>query len=248
MATPFVLSTHGKWEIPRPAERCIVNVSVTSEGHFKATVSEEVVTAAHQVERHLRELAPPDDTPEATEASPLAHWAKTGLSARSYIPYSNSDHQSPRKYTATITFDIRFKKFRELGAFATKLSALPHTEISNISWILTPATHKAHESLLRKEATKNALEKARDYCDVLGCTNLRPVELTEGNVSSSGLSGGLFGSSRWGAQQQAQQQARGTGLFGGQGAANDSRDESPLEFTPKEVRMSMDVTIKFHAE
>lgn len=236
------------------------HVAVASQGTNKAAVSDEVVTTAQHIERLLRELSPADSSLEAKESAPLAHWSKTGLSATSYVPYTPSDAkiQKPRQYNARITFDIRFKKFKELGAFGTKLSALPHTEISHIDWILTAATRKAYQSQLRKAATKDALEKAQDYCDVLGCSYPRPVELNEGNVATGGGGGGLFGnnggslfgSANARAAQQAQMsyQQQQCAPGHGPGGGNDARDESPLEFTPKEVRMSFEVTVRWHAE
>lgn len=258
-STPFILSTHGRAEIPHPAERAVIHVSVSSQGTNKAFVSDEVITTAQHIERLLRDLSPPDSnpTPEAKAAAPLAHWSKTGLSATSYVPHNYGVYTpQPRQYTARITFDIRFQKFRELGAFGTKLSALPHAEVSHIDWILTASTRKAYQSQLRKAATRHALEKARDYCDVLSCGNLRPVELSEGTMATAGGGGGgLFGSSAFGrtaqqAQVSYQQQQSAPGAMGRPqtDGANGTRDESPLEFTPKEVRMNMDVTVKFHAE
>lgn len=255
--TILTLSTHGRTEIPHPAERAVINVAVASQGANKAAVSENVVTTAQHIERLLRELSPSDTTPETKDAAPLAHWSKTGLSATSFMPYMPPNSKAPQKareYNARITFDIRFKKFKELGAFGTKLSALPHVEVSHIDWILTTATQKSYQSQLRKSATRDALEKARDYCEVLGCSNLRPVGLHEGNVATgmsggggglfrNGCGGGLFGSTSQ-AAQQSMQSAPGMNANGG----SDARDESPLEFTPKEVRMAMEVTIKFCAE
>ncbi|KAK3701787.1 hypothetical protein LTR37_015307 [Vermiconidia calcicola] len=142
----------------------------------------------------------------------------------------------PRRYNGSINFDIRFKEFKPLGNFGARLSSLTHVEVNDIRWIL------------RKEAAKNALRKAQDYCEVLNCTNVHPVELDEGYSSTYAASG----QHRMAQQQQPQQQGNLRSFDNGDmqstGFASDTRDESPLEFRPEEVKMSMSVTVKFHAE
>jgi hypothetical protein len=231
---------NGRSEIPHPAERAVINVVVQSSGTNKATVSDEVLTTAKHLESMIRDIAPKDSSPEAKQASPLAHWAKKGFTATSHIPWYNHEKPAPpRQYDGSITFDIRFKEFKALGAFGEKLTALPHVEVKNVNWILTPATMKSFRTQLRQEAAQDALTKAQDYCAVLGCTNLRPVELSEGGGSVGG-GGALFGMSR---NMQMVQMQQAPGMSG-----QNSRDESPLEFRPEEVRMDMEVTVKFHAE
>ncbi len=139
----------------------MIAVVVQSSGTNKATVSDEVLTTAKHLESLLRELGPKDNTPEAKAASPLAHWAKKSFTATSHVPWYDSSRGAaapPRQYDGSITFDIRFKEFKALGAFGEKLTALPHVEVNSVSWILTPATEKSYRSRLRKEAAQDALE------------------------------------------------------------------------------------------
>lgn len=132
--------------------------------------------------------------------------------------------------------DIRFQHFgSEMAAFGSKVSTLPHAEISRIDWILTAPTRKSYEGRLRREAARDALEKAKDYCEVLGCGAPRPVELTEGR--EGGYGGMRMGSND--AMPMMQSAPAGPVRGGGGMGAGGERDESPVEFTPKEVRMSM---------
>ncbi|EME46137.1 hypothetical protein DOTSEDRAFT_78518 [Dothistroma septosporum NZE10] len=238
----FEVTVTGAAEIPHPAERGLINVSVASEGLNKAAVSDDVVTTSKHIESLLSELSPEDESAEAKEASPLAHWDKTSLSATSYIPYDNDGNEKPRQYKASVTFDIRFKEFKALGRFGTKVSSLNHVEVKNISWILTTDTEKSFQSKLRRDAAKDAMDKARDYCDVLQCTNLRPIELQEGRCSTGirQLHNSYPASQEPGSHPRMQIARRSTG-----GKATTSED---LEFRPQEVRMSMEVVIKFHAD
>ncbi|KAK5164891.1 uncharacterized protein LTR77_009555 [Saxophila tyrrhenica] len=231
MSTPFILTVTGESTIPHPAERALLNISVETSGPNKASVSDSVLTTAKHLESLLRSLSPASESDEDKAASPLAHWSKTGLTATSHIPYKDDGTAEPRQFDGSITFDIRFKDFAALGAFGEKLSALPHVEVKGVHWILTPATEKSFRSRLRREAAQDALEKAKDYAEVLGCFDVRAVELTEGGEGMSGMGR---------ATQSLGPRTRQLARKGG-------RDESPLEFQPEEVRMGMEVEVKFHA-
>ena len=258
---PFVIQVNGRAEIPHPAERAVIHVVVTSSGCNKAAVSDQVVTTAIHVEDLLGEHSPQEDTREAIQSAAVAHWSKTSLSATSHVPFHDVKDPPPaRVYDARINFDIRFRRFTAMGDFGAKLSALEHVEVHDIHWILTAATEKSYRAQLRKQAAQDALQKARDYCEVLSCDKLRPVELLEGSPVSHVAS--AYGNS---AQQDYQmqlmlleQQNKKRLMMARQGEGGASaalqvpaschRSEVPLEFKPQEVRMSMDVTVKFHAE
>lgn len=176
---PFQLTVSGHAEIPHLAERALLSVNVSSSGTNKASVVDEVVTTANHIESLLQELAPKDDTPEAKAASALAHWNKFSLTSHSWVPRDNDGNfQPPPRHKATVNFDIRFKDFKPLGTFGARISSLDHVEVQKIDWILTTQTENLYRPQLRRDSAQDAMRKARDYCDVLGCTNLRPVELT----------------------------------------------------------------------
>jgi len=240
---PLTIDVEGRAEIPHHAERALIHVSVASTGLNKTTVADEVLTTASHVENLLRDLSPTDDSPEAKQAAPLAHWSKTSLSSTSWLPYdyTKKAHMA-RQYNARIKFDIRFKEFKALGAFGSKLSSLEHTEVDNIDWILTAATEKSFRTQLRKAAAQDAMQKAQDYCEVLGCTNVRAVKLDE----TKGIHrvGAAIINQQGGVSYQQMQVAPGHT----RPAEADRRDESPLEFRPQEVRMSMSVNVRFHAD
>lgn len=247
-AEPFTINVDGSAEIPHPAERALIDVVVSSSGTNKASVSDNVLTTAKHVEDLLRELSPKDDTAKGKQDSPLAHWSKTSLSATSHVPYHEPGNAPPpRQYDASIHFDIRFKEFKALGGFGARLSSLSHVEVRNIKWILTDETEKSYRSRMRKEAARDALQKAADYCEVLNCTNVRPVDLEEVRYSCGPSSHGRstvryaqeLGDSRPRAMAVQSPYAPG---------GDDQRDESPLEFKPEEVKMSMEIAVKFHAE
>lgn len=261
---PFVMTVSGQATVPHPAERALINVVVSSSGLNKQMVSDEVMTTAKHVETMLRALSPQDESEEAKVAAPLAHWSKTSMSSTSYVPHnSDESKEAPRRYNASINFDIRFRNFKELGAFGTKLSALPHTEVQNIDWILTDTTQKRFHSELRKKAARDACQKAQDYAEALGCTNVRPIELSEGHLSSVAGIGRARAMQGQSAVRHAFAFGQASGGFGqpsglfAQSApaqpslppgGNDPRDESELEFKPEEIKMTLTINTTFHAE
>ena len=256
----FEINVGGRAEIPHSAERAVIMVNVSSSGTNKAAVSDEVLTTAKHLESLLRDLSPQDDTPEAKETAALAHWSKKSLSATSHVPYDKDGETRPRRYNASINFDIRFKLFKALGDFGAKLSTLEHVEVNDIDWRLTVPTQKSYRSQLRKEAARDALQKATEYCEVMGCTNFRAVELQEGqSMTHAASSNRSYQTQMTNPNYPNRQSMLMAGIsapgFGSSnphglmsGSKRDERDESPLEFRPEEVRMSMDVTVKFHAE
>ena len=251
---PFVIHATGRAEVGHLAERAVIRVAVTSKSENKASVSDEVITTAKHIEKSLRDLYPKDDSLEAKQSAAVAHWSKTSLSATSFIPWASGAPKS-KQHNVRIDFDIRFKDFKALGSSGTKISALPHVEIQGLSWILTAATAASYNSRLRKEAARDALLKAQDFCEVLGCHHIRPIDLTEdGTAKDSSMSGSMLGMANMGNQVSYQQSAPGVqpqplapgvpGAF----PPHDYRNESSLEFRPEEVRMNKTVAVRFHAE
>lgn len=264
-STPFQLIVTGKAEVAHLAELAIINVSVSSSGINEASVSDKVITTAKHIESLLGPLSPQDDTAKAKKAAPIAHWSKTSLSSTSHGLYHHQDPDQPpiRQYNVAISFDISFRDFQALSSFGTKLSSISHVEVQNISWILTDATLKSFKTELRIQAAQDALQKAWHYRDVLACNaNVRPVELQEGDARSTmsagfvgggrgdenGIlcGGGCYGESGVAAQyaqtatvSRSIQQARRGGEDG-----EDARTEG-LRFDAQEVKMAMEVTVKF---
>lgn len=234
MTTSFTINVTGKSEIRHPAELAFISVSVTTSGPSKSAVAEAVLTSTRDLEQLLQSTEAQVDS---HGKSPLAHWSKTSLTATSHIPYALADQvwedgKGPaRQYVATITFDIRFRDFQALGAFGSRVSALPHVEVQSTSWRLTPETEASYRSQLRREAARDAQTKANDYADVLGYGDVRPVELSEGGA---------------GMHQYGDEEVMALRAVGG-GNGTEERDESPLEFKPEEVKMGMEVRVKFEA-
>lgn len=242
----FSLSVNGRAELPLLAERAIINVSVSSEGLDKAKVSTDIISAAKQIESMLREMSAKDETPAAKAAAALAHWSKTSLSATSYVPpaqprrhselFREEAKEPPRRYRGIIQFDVRFKDFNALGSFSTRISSIEHVEVKDINWTLTEVTEAKYRSQLRKDAAKDALAKAQDYCEVLGCVKLRPEKMQDHTFTN-------HGQAAHGMQMHSMARM-------GRVRFSEVQDEAKeeLEFTPQEIKMTMDVSVSFRAE
>lgn len=256
---PFELKIAGQAVITLPAERAIIHVAASSTGTNKVAVIDEVVTAAKHIENLLREIGPKDDSAAAKAASPLAHWNKDSLSSKTWTPRDDKNNEvagAPEKHSATVTFDVRFKEFKALGSFGTRIGALPHVTIRDIDWILTTATEDSYRPQLRREAAENAVRVARHYCEILECTNLRPVELNVSTVQYS--KGYILLTLLFLCFQEINEYSAATRSYHRQHIATQSaraygdpgKPERPdeLEFKPQEVKMKKDIKITFQAE
>lgn len=240
----FAIHVKGEAEIPHPAERAVVDITITTDGLDKTTVSEDAQATAEIVEALLRDFSPSDGSEEAKNSAALNHWSRTSLSTSSYQPtdsHGRTMTEAPRRYKATMQFSARFQNFTRLGSFNRTLSELPNVQISQINWVLTEATKKSFHSQLRKIAARDALLKASEYADALGYKNVKPVELRAGGNTAQSRhmkAGMIFGSNSSGnlPQNMVEQQGRESG------------GEDRFMYQPEDVMMNLSVSAEFHAE
>lgn len=69
-------------------------------------------------------------------------------------------------YSARADLYIDFADFNLLYTLATQFSTAENVRIQHVTWHLTEATLASVERNARKEAAKNALQRARDYAEV----------------------------------------------------------------------------------
>jgi uncharacterized protein YggE len=58
--------------------------------------------------------------------------------------------------------------------------AIPNVSVFDARWRLTEKTKTSLGSQLRREAVKEAMDKARDFAEAAGYKGVRPVEITDG--------------------------------------------------------------------
>lgn len=243
----FTLLIDGYASIPHLAERAWVRLTVTNNAYNKQTVANNTLETASFIEAQVADLQSRADDKSGSTASeneddskPIAHYSKTSLTSTSGLEYGEGPPK--RTYTASIDFDIRFRDFAALGDFSARVSGVDHCEISSIEWRLLPATQRSFETRLRKEASADALQKAKDYCSVL-CPDeilcIVPMNLTTqpGSLDRSAVH---RGGTRMGVTRASSQQVAFTSASGG--------GSGGLTFSPQECRMESTVEIEFRVE
>lgn len=221
----FHMSVDGRAVIYHPAERATMNVTVESRATEKVTASDDALAASKAMEEMLRELSPQDESPGARAAAPLQQWTKTAISSTSVMD------RAPQ-FQAEIKFNIKFQDLTAIRPFATKLYHLPCVVIRSFEWSLTDATTASYQSRLRREAALDAMAKAKDYCETLGCATPRPTQLQE-KLFYNGIGQG-YGTT-------GIEYDRAENFYGGSG-----RYER-LDFMPQDVQLIREVTVKFDA-
>lgn len=162
----IIVSGHST--ISRYPERCVLGVSVRSEGPQQEPVSKEVALASNQVHQIFTELSPKTEEGFATADAPVTKFSNTLLRTWSTVPVDDNQKSLPRVYHAHSSFQAIFRNFATLGEVVRKLATYSKVEIDSIDWRLTDDTKKALGSKSRKLAMYDAIQKANDYAEVVG--------------------------------------------------------------------------------
>ncbi|KAK6008473.1 hypothetical protein QM012_000376 [Aureobasidium pullulans] len=184
MTTPTTIAVNGIAIIPFKAERALLDVQINSTGFSRSFVSQEVQLSCQRLEDLLRKLSSTQtESPNTVaETAIVAHWSMTDIKTTSHLPtdeYGTTLKNAQRVYSTSISFNIHIRDFTKLGTFSSQISILPYTSIHNLKWAITNTTKKASEKTLRAAATKDALERAKDYAKALGLSAVWPVEVRE---------------------------------------------------------------------
>ena len=238
MSKEFVIDTKGEAEIFLPAERAVLSIQVHAQGHDKKVTTDNVVKAAREVGKCLREQA----ASKSEQKAPFDYWSRTSLSEDSHVPWDNDRKvHLPREYQTTVNFSIRFEEFNALGRTIYTLVAIDHVRSDGVQWTLTHDTMEAQRSKLRTMAAKDALSRAQSYANALGYDKVTPVEMKERQAHTRVPSG------------------HGTTTRPSDGIETQSKNladeeewqdlgEETSHYIPEEVKMTQSVDAKFRAE
>lgn len=225
MAPPLIISVIGESTINRVAERGVLKAVVKSTGDSQSTVSESVTKTCNQLREMLLELAPKNAQGLAPAVAPVTQFSMSDFATNSYAPRDKDGKELAREYTARTNFEAIFRDFAKLGEMTSVLFRMPHVEVYNTEWRLTPATISSLGSESRKAAMEDAIRKAQDYAAVLARTPVA-IEVTDtGSRSYVGASQEL-GRSR-------------------SGTSKNQVDGMTLE--PEDVRYNTTIDVKFQA-
>ncbi|OJJ38707.1 hypothetical protein ASPWEDRAFT_36383 [Aspergillus wentii DTO 134E9] len=172
---PITITVTGNSSIDARPEQAVLSLQVKSDGPSKDIVSKEATATANQVQQTFKEL-------QAESSPPVSAFSTQSVRSGSEVPRDNDGNPRERVYFSQISFEATFHDFERLGQVTGRLSAHPNIEICNVDWRLTDATKKDLSSRARKQAMVDAIQKAKDYADVIG-REVVPVEITDTDCS-----------------------------------------------------------------
>ncbi|KAJ5302203.1 hypothetical protein PENANT_c008G08813 [Penicillium antarcticum] len=256
---PLKIFLDGKSSITRQPERGALSFIVKAAGPSREGVSRKVTETSNEINRLFKELSPKSETGETIAGSPVTSFSSTSLQTRSHVPTDKSGEPLPTVYHATLALNALFQDFTTLNEVVGKLVSYPNIEIQSLEWCLTEATQKDLSSESRKEAMRDAIQKANDYAEVVG----REVFAVEIRDSGSGVNAGRYNPYHSNIQgmmpqqmQQMQQQqvARSTMLAQQQAASSaassasfNSGGSTSLDLSPQLIRYTNSVNVEFRA-
>ncbi|CAG8130170.1 unnamed protein product [Penicillium salamii] len=206
---PLRITVGGSSAITRQPERGVLSVTVNGEGTTREIVSNKVTETSNELTKLFRELCPQAEDLGPTADAAVVSFSSTSLSTWRWKPYGEPTHFQNEVHRGNLSLVAVFRDFTKMSEVVGMLVGVPNVDINSIGWELTAATKKALSSQSRKEAIRDAVQKADDYSGVVG-RKVAAVEIQDGGNSSFGLlqrrPAGLFGGNPGG---------NSGGLFGG---------------------------------
>lgn len=252
---PLTITVGGSSVITRRPERGVLNVTVNAEGTTREIVSNKVTETSNELSKIFKELSPKTESGDPTADAAIVTYSSTSLRTWHWNIHGEANCFRNKEYRGNLSLVAVFRDFTKMSEVAGKLVGYSNVDINSIGWELTAATKKALSSESRKEALRDALQKATDYAEVIG-REVAAVEIQDGGNSSFGMlartvpspfggsSGGLFG----GGGGFGQMSGGSGGFFGG--AANNtatSPPPAPLDLTPQEIQYTSSVQVRFES-
>lgn len=226
---PLSISVNGVSVVEHAPERGVLQVAVRTEGSDQGTVSKEVTTTSNEVNQFFTNLSPKTETGTTAIDAPVTTFSSTRIRTWSVVPRDNKNKPLDRVYHASSSFAITFRDFTKMSEVVGKLVAIPMVEIESIDWRLTDETQKALGSQSRKEAMRDAINKAKDFADVIG-REVVAVKVADG------------GSGAYGAIHQHRSR-----VVRAASAAFENEDSDALDLTPQRIRYTGSVNVDFEA-
>ncbi|KAF7530736.1 hypothetical protein PCG10_000246 [Penicillium crustosum] len=257
----LTVTVSGSSAITRRPERGVLNLTVNAKGSTREIVSHKVLETTNELNQLFKELSPKTESGDPTADAAVVTYSSTSLRTWSWNIQNEGSVFKVQEYRGNLSFVAVFRDFTKMSEVAGKLVAYSDVDINSIDWELTAATKKALSSESRKEAIRDAVQKANDYTEVIG-RKVAAVDIRDGGNSSFGVltrtapnpfaggGGGLFGSGP--SFGKASGGASGSGLFGG--AANNApappptHPTAPFDLTPQEIQYTSSVQVRFESD
>ncbi|OQD96135.1 hypothetical protein PENSOL_c017G11987 [Penicillium solitum] len=258
----LTITVGGSSVITRRPERGVLNLTVNAKGSTRGIVSHKVLETTNELNQLFKELSPKTESRDPTADAAVVTYSSTSLRTWSWNIQNEGSVFKVQEYRGNLSFAAVFRDFTKMSEVAGKLVAYSDVDINSIDWELTAATKKALSSESRKEAIRDAVQKANDYTEVIG-RKVAAVEIRDGGNSSFGMltrtapnpfaggRGSLFGGGPSFGQASGGG-ASGSGLFGG--AANHTPappttpPPAPFDLTPQEIQYTSSVQVRFESD
>lgn len=243
---PLKIRVNGESSISRLAEQGVLRLTVTSEGPVLATVSKEVVSRSNKLSELFKTLSPKAYDGSATDNAAVTQFASTFLRTRSYTPRDKNNMSLPKVYQASMTLRVVFRDINKLSQVVGQLVTYSNVEINSIDWSLSDATQNALCSQMRREAVRDAVNKANDYAGEVG-REVYPVEIMDNGTTAVAATqhaeGALFSATPlFGAATRG-----GGGLFGSSAPNNPPELSETLDLSAPDVQVTVSVSVDFQS-
>lgn len=225
---PLSIGVGGNSVIEHDPERGVLHVAVKSDGPDQETVSKEVTTTSNKLNEFFKDLSPNAETETTAEHAPVTIFSSTHVRTWSAVPTDRDNKPLDRVYYASSSFAVTFRDFTKMSEVVGKLVALPKVEIQSIDWCLTAETRKVLDVQSRKDAMRDAINKANDYAQVIG-REVVAVSVEDGQGNGA---------------RRHMPQAR-MGLFGGVRAGAGEESTQSLDLTPQRIEHTGSVYVRF---
>jgi uncharacterized protein YggE len=186
---PVRLSVAGSASQQVVPERATPRIQLTAEGADRAAVLKQV-TALHQ------ELVSQAQDQVASGAA--TRWSSNDVWVRAEDRYRPDGAEPMRVHVASAELRVRFKDFAALGPWLAEIGARVGVQVQGVQWSLTDPTRESIARELRLAAVRDAQQRARDYADALGLSDVALEQLWEADLrpgsgsSDAGLSRKAF--------------------------------------------------------
>ncbi|KAL3460918.1 hypothetical protein BJX64DRAFT_174208 [Aspergillus heterothallicus] len=240
---PFTIKTTGQATLARPAERAILRITIHDSGPDAAAVSSAVVACSTKIKALLAPLSPQNKLGEALPSAAVTHWSIGGLATYSSVVHERQRTRAEkidagrvtRMHYASVEVEAKFRDFGVLAGVAGEVCGMALVSVEGVQWRLTERTKRELARKVRGLAGRDAQERAEDYAEAFGVRRVSVVEVVEEGGNWAGGGGvGVYSSRR---AVQGRRASRGEG-----------EGDEGLSFTPEEVEVQAEVTVKFVTE
>lgn len=198
---PTLIRIQGRATINTPAERAVLTIDVSDEGHEKGEVSNNVVTTVNNLQNEIDELCPRLWNGDISPEAPVSFYSIASISTSVQDEYDDEDRMTEKKlHRANTGIDVTFRDFAKLGKMVVQLSAVPCVNLRGVAWKLTDEKQALLDEEVRMKALRHAVRRAEAFAQIIGRQKVTAVKIEDsgefypvGRAARKAGSGPAFG-------------------------------------------------------